>query len=118
VIPSRIEKFTPDEITLSGQFRKGDVAVLKAAFYPGWKVNNRDAVKTINMPGGLVQGDTSTITFRYDPFEAKAGLLLTVIGILSCIAVYVKRRELERYLKNLGEKPPAKKPQKGRQSSR
>jgi hypothetical protein len=118
LITSRIEKFTPDEITLSGQFRKGDVAVLKAAFYPGWKVNNKDAVKTINMPGSLIQGDTSTITFRYDPFEAKAGIILTVIGILSCVTVYIKRREIERFLKSVEEKPEAKKPQKGRKFPR
>jgi hypothetical protein len=35
-IPARIEKFTPDEVILSGSFLQGDVAVLKTAVYPGF----------------------------------------------------------------------------------
>jgi hypothetical protein len=118
LVPITYEKFTPDEITVSGQFMQGDVAVLKTAFYPGWKVNNKDAIKTSNMPGSLIQADTSTITFRYDPLDAKAGLFLTVIGILALIALFMKRRELERYLKSMKENLPAKKPGKGKKSQR
>ena len=118
LVPVTYEKFTPDEITVSGQFAQGDVAVLKTAFYPGWKVNDKDAVKTSNMPGSLIQGDTSKITFRYDPLDAKVGIILTVIGILACIALYIKRREFDRYVKSAEEKPPVKKPQKGRKSPR
>jgi hypothetical protein len=118
LVPVTYEKFTPDEITVSGQFVQGDIAVLKTAFYPGWKVNNKDAVKTSNMPGSIIQDDTSTITFRYDPFDAKMGMFLSVIGILALIVLFIKRREFERFLKSVEEKPPAKKPQKGRKASR
>ncbi len=118
LVPVTYEKFTPDEITVSGQFVQGDIAVLKTAFYPGWKVNNKDAVKTSNMPGSLIPGDTSTITFRYDPLDAKVGIFLTIIGILALIALYVKRREFKRYLKSIEEETPAKKPRKGRKSPR
>lgn len=118
LISSRIDKFTPDEITISGPFVQGDVAILKTAFYPGWKVNNRDAVKTSNMPGSRIEADTKTITFRYDPLDAKVGLLLTIIGILALITLYIRRREFERYLKSLEREPLAKKSHKGRKSPR
>jgi hypothetical protein len=114
-VPVTYEKFTPDEIIVSGQFVQGDVAILKTAFYPGWKVNNKDAEKTSNMPGSLISGDTSTITFRYDPLDAKVGAFLTVIGILGAIAIYGKRKEFEKYLKHLEAGQPDKKaPKKGK----
>lgn len=118
IVPVTYDKFTPDEITVSGPFFPGDVAILKTAFYPGWKVNNRDAVKTSNMPGSRIEADTKTITFRYDPLDAKVGLLLTIIGILALIALYIRRREFERYLKSLEREPLAKKSHKGRKSPR
>jgi hypothetical protein len=79
-------------------------------------VNSKDAVITSNMPGSVIQGDTSTITFRYDPLDAKMGMFLSVIGILALIALFIKRREFERFLKRVEE--PAKKSQKGRKSTR
>ena len=118
LVPVTFEKFTPDEITVSGQFAQGDIAVLKTAFYPGWKVNNNDAVKTSNMPGGRLQMDTQTITFRYDPLDAKIGAFLTVIGILGIIVFYVKRKDCEKYLKHLEVEQPVKKAQKRGKSRR
>jgi len=118
LVPSRIEKFTPDEVVISGQFRQGDVAVLKAAFYPGWKVNNVDAAATGSMPGSALRTDTQTITFRYDPLDFKVGAFLTVAGIIVLVVLWLRRRDLERFLKPAEEEPPVKRTGKGRKSGR
>ena len=79
LIPVKIEKFTPDEVILSGPFLKGDVAILKAAFYPGWKINNRDASNVGNMVGTQLSSETSSVTFKFDPLDIKIGAILTGI---------------------------------------
>jgi hypothetical protein len=118
LVPSKIEKFSPDEIIVSGQFRRGDIAILKSAFYPGWKVNNNDAGMISNMPGSQLSADTSTITFRYDPLAFKAGLFLTIVGIVLLVVVFFKRKGIEQYLTSLNQKPTAvKKAGKMRKSS-
>ncbi|PKG32733.1 hypothetical protein, partial [Methanoregula sp.] len=118
LVPSKIEKFSPDEIIVSGQFRRGDIAILKSAFYPGWKVNNHDAVMINNMPGSQLTTDTSTVTFQYDPLAFKAGLFLTIMGILSLGIVFFKRKGIEQYLTRLNQKSPVvKKPSRKRKSS-
>ncbi len=115
LVPVQFEKFSPDEIIVTGQFRRGDIAVLKTAFYPGWKMNNQDTEIISNMPGNHLPADVQKITFRYDPFSAKAGALLTVVGILGVIVFYWKRKEVEKYLKTLDtEQPVGKVSKKGK----
>jgi hypothetical protein len=118
LLPSTIEKYSPDEIILSGSFVNGDIAVLKTAFSPGWKINGVEAVKISAMPGGKVQTDTRTITFRYDPLEAKIGVVMTAIGFFALISLFIKRKEFEHYLKGLETEQIAEKTKKGRRSSR
>jgi hypothetical protein len=118
LVPVTIEKFSPDEVIISGSFRKGDIAVLKTAFYPGWKINNADAKSSGNMVGGVLQKDTGTIAFRFDPPDVKVGTLLTIIGIVALAVLIVKRKEFEKLLKGLDVIVPVKKSQKGRKSSR
>jgi len=118
LVPSTVEKFSPDEIILSGSFVKGDVAVLKTAFYPGWKMNDIDAVKMVSMPGGSIQTETHTITFRYDPLELKVGVFLSVIGLLALIVLFIKRKEFEKYIKCIDKENPVEKIKKTRKSAR
>ena len=98
LIPAKIEKFSPDEVVLSGPFLQGDVAVLKTAFYPGWKVNSRDASNVGNMVGTQLSSETSSVTFKFDPLEVKVGAIFSGIGILVVIALITKPREIEKYL--------------------
>jgi hypothetical protein len=108
-IPAKFEKFTPDEIVLSGQFLTGDIAVLKTAYYPGWKMNGQDTVIIGNMPANKLQADSSIITFRYEPVEAKVGELLTVIGIVAISVLIIRRRDFGIYLSKVNKEKPKKK---------
>ena len=114
LIPAKIEKFTPDEVILSGLFLQGDVAVLKTAFYPGWKINSRDASNVGNMVGAQLSLDTSYVTFKFDPLDVKIGATLTGIGIIALLVLIIKRREFEKYLKGINKSVISKKPHKGR----
>jgi hypothetical protein len=104
LVSAKFEKFTPDEVILSGQFLQGDVAVLKSAFYPGWKINNHDTSNVGNMIGAQLSSDTSSVTFRFDPLDVKIGAILSGIGIFVVIVFIIKRREIEKYLNEPGKK--------------
>lgn len=110
VIPAQIEKFSPDEVILSGQFFPGDIAVLKTAFYPGWKINNADAVNAGTMVGGEVREETSKITFTFDPLDVKIGALLSGLGILALIGLVFFRQDIDRYLATLNRAAPVTNP--------
>ena len=99
LVPVKFEKFAPDEVVLSGQFQAGDIAVLKTAYYPGWKINNANAVNAGNMVAGQITGPVSAISFVYDPMDAKAGAVLTVLGLIVLVVIIVKRHDIDGYLK-------------------
>jgi hypothetical protein len=115
LIPANFEKFSPDEVILSGQFIPGDVAVLKTAYSPGWKINNADAVNAGSMIGSELRTETPRITFKFDPLDVKIGTLLSVIGIIVLFSLFIKRREIERYLMSL-KRPSNEKSRKGKRS--
>jgi hypothetical protein len=98
LIPATIKKFTPDEVTISGQFLTGDIAILKTSFYPGWKLNGQETSNVGNMVGAQISADTSSVTFRFDPIDVKIGGLLSGIGVILLIVLFIKRREIEKYL--------------------
>ena len=114
MIPAKIEKFTPDEVTISGPFLQGDVAVLKTAFYPGWKINSRDASNVGSMVGAQLSLDTSSVSFKFDPLDVKIGAIFTGIGIIALLVLIIKRREFETYLKGINKSVISKKSHKGR----
>ena len=118
LIPTKIEKFSPDEVTISGWFLPGDVVVLKTAFYPGWKINSRDASNVGNMVGIQLSSETSSVTFKFDPLDVKIGAILTGIGIIALLVLIIKRREFETYLKGIKKPVISKKQRKGRKSDK
>jgi hypothetical protein len=118
LIPARIEKFTPDEVTISGPFLQGDVAVLKTAFYPGWKINSRDASNVGNMVGAQLSSDTSSVSFKFDPLDVKIGAIFTGIGVIALLVLIIKRREFEAYLKGINKSVISKKPHKRRKTDK
>jgi len=114
LVPVKFEKFTPDEVVISGQFLSGDVAILKTAYYPGWKINGFEATKIADMAGLTLPTDTTKITFRFDPLDAKIGALLTVAGIIALIILIVKRKEFEQMLQKMDSRTDVKKFRKGK----
>jgi hypothetical protein len=114
MIPATIETFSPDEVKISGSFLQGDIAVLKTAFYPGWKINNRDASNLGNMVGADLSSDTSTIIFKFDPLDLKIGAIFSVIGIIALLLLIIKRREFDNYLNGINKSVMIKKPHHGR----
>ena len=97
VVPVKIEKFSSDEVRISGHFTPGDIAVLKTSYYPGWKVNGQDALNAGNMVAAQVTSETPSITFKFDPNDVKIGYVLTGIGIIILVIIIIKRREIEQY---------------------
>jgi hypothetical protein len=117
LVPSTIGTFSPDVVTLTGDFIAGDIASLKASYYPGWKVNGKEASSVGNMISAQVPADTTSITFRFDPFDMKAAMAVSGIGIVLLIALVAKRRDVEHYLAAAGRRPAQKqdgKKKKGR----
>jgi len=114
LIATTIEKFSPDEVKISGSFLQGDIVILKTAFYPGWKINNHDASNLGNMVGAYLSSDTSTIIFKFDPIDVKIGVILTGIGIIALLVLFIKRREFDIYLKEINKPRISKKSNKGR----
>ncbi|MDD1693141.1 MAG: hypothetical protein LUQ71_00295 [Methanoregula sp.] len=98
LVPSKIEKFSPDEVTISGQFSSGDIAVLKSSFYSGWKVNGQEATNVGNMVGAKLPSDTTSVTFRFDPLDMKIAMTISAIGIIILLVLIIKRRDVEKYL--------------------
>lgn len=98
LIPAKIEKYTPDEIIVTGSFSNGDVVGLKTAFYPGWKANSADMKNIGNMPVITLASGTQSITFRYDPLDFKVGLFFTAVGIFVLFIIFIRRNEINTYL--------------------
>ncbi|MBN2734048.1 MAG: hypothetical protein JXQ82_04220 [Methanomicrobiaceae archaeon] len=98
IIPSEVKKFTPDEVVIEGNFIKGDVAVLKTAYYDGWKVNGKPAISAGNMVAIELDSSVNAVTFVFDPQDVKIGIYLSILGIILLIIAFIKRKEIEKYL--------------------
>lgn len=96
ITPLKIEKFSPDEVIASGQVSKGDIVVLKGAYYPGWKANGIDAAPLANMIGIQISSDTDKIVFRFDPLDYKIGALLSGFGVVLVLILILKRDVIEK----------------------
>jgi hypothetical protein len=112
LLPGRITRFTPDEVILQGDFRQGDTAVLKSAYYPGWKINGEGATSGGNMPAARLGKDTTAIRYEFAPSDFTLGLLLTASGILLLAIVLWKRQAVDDYLAVPSGKEEGKRPGK------
>ncbi|WP_048130554.1 hypothetical protein [Methanolacinia petrolearia] len=98
LIPVEIEEFTPDEVIATGDFETGDIAVLKTAYYDGWKVNGEAAASVGNMVGAEIKSDTGKVTFKFQPASFTTGLILSIIGVISIILLIVFRKKFENFV--------------------
>lgn len=101
VNPLKIEKFSPSEVIASGSLKQGDVVILKGAYYPGWKVNGMPSVNIGNMVGMELTDNTNGVVFAFDPIDYKVGAILSAIGVLLVIILFIKRKELDLYISSI-----------------
>lgn len=97
-VTSKIMKLTPDSIALAGDFKKGDVAILKSAYYPGWVVNGRSGMNLNNLVGSQLIQDTQEIVFTFDPLDFKIGCIISAIGVVICGILFVYRKKALQFL--------------------
>ncbi|MEM2124694.1 MAG: hypothetical protein QXL43_05135 [Methanolinea sp.] len=108
LVEGSIDEFAPDRVVLRGHFRRGDIAVLKTAYYPGWKVNGRDAEPAGNMVSGTLGEETDRVEFTFEPLDYRVAQACTLAGLLALLALSLKRRTIEGYL----SPPPPRSPGK------
>lgn len=109
LVEGHIEEFSPDRVVLRGAFREGDTAILKSAFYPGWKVNGKDAQPAGNMVAGILVEDAERVEFTFEPLDYRVGQACTLAGLLALLALFLKREAIERYLSSPPPRPAGKK---------
>jgi len=97
-IPVTVRKFTSDETIIEGQFRKGDSAVLKTSYYPGWKVNGGPAQSNGNMVWKRLSGDSSSVRFSFEPSDYRIGIAMSCSGVLLIAFLLYRRRMIDSYL--------------------
>lgn len=97
IINSTISEYSPDRVILSGTFQPGDTALLKMAYYRGWKINGLDARPGGNMVAATLLQEGDKIEFRFDPLDYRVGQVFTIIGILIIFCLYLKRRSIDEY---------------------
>ena len=98
IIQGKIMLYTPDKIILQGDFKKGDIVILKSAYYPGWKINGIESVNVQNLVGNQLQFDTSEIVITFDPLDFKIGCILSIIGIIIFGTLIYYRKRINSYL--------------------
>ncbi len=105
LVPSKIGRFSADEVTISGAFRAGDIAVMKSSFYPGWNLDGIAASNVENMIGAKIPSDTSSVTFRFTPPDFLISLIISGAGAIALIILVIWRRQFEKFLSDAGRGP-------------
>lgn len=97
LVPSSYAVFSPDKVILSGQFLRGDTAVLKYAFAPGWVINDVAASRLNNLTAAALPADSTTVTFRFEPWYFTAGAVVSLAGVAGFIALFLVRRRFDQW---------------------
>lgn len=97
-IPSNITLLTPDKIVINGEFKQGDVALLKTAYYPGWNINGVSAKNTNNLIGSPLLNDDTVIVFSFDPLDFKVGCIFSLIGLSLWGILFYNWDKVNQYL--------------------
>lgn len=97
-IPSNITLLTPDKIVIHGEFKRGDIALLKAAYYPGWNVNGVPGKNVNNLIGSPLLNDGTEIVFSFDPLDFKVGCIFSFIGLSLWGFLFYYREKVNQYL--------------------
>jgi len=101
-VPVAIEKYSPDEVIITGDLHSGDVIALKTAFYPGWVIDGIPAQPTGNLVSGRLVADSGRVTIRFDPLDFKIGIFLSMMGLLALALLVFYRKKTEPLLFSAG----------------
>jgi len=80
------------EVVIEAHTTQGGLLVLADTYYPGWKAT-MNGVKTpilrVNLMhrGVLVPPGNQTVTFRYQPWTIRWGIILSMLGFLSLLSL-------------------------------
>jgi hypothetical protein len=107
LIPLKLEKYLPGDVVASGNLQNGDIVVLKASYYKGWKVNGADAEMVGTMVGARETSDAGTVRFTFDPLDYKIGALLSCIGLLFVAGLILWRRDVDQLISRILPDPPS-----------
>jgi hypothetical protein len=108
LIPLTLDKYTPGDVTASGNLQSGDLVVLKENYYPGWKVNDDDAEIVGNMIGTRLKNDNSIVRFTFDPLDYKIGALLSLLGVGIVILLLIRRVEVDQFFSRMSTQESSK----------
>lgn len=103
VSPLKIETFSSSEVIAYGQLKQGDLVILKSAYYPGWKVNGVPAINIGNMVGLQLAADTERVSITFDPLDFKIGAILSGVGAILGLILFLKRKDCDQYIASLSE---------------
>ena len=98
LIPVEVTEFSSGHVVGTGNFQLGDIAVLKSAFYPGWKINNQNAVSYGNLVAVQLDKPENNLVFSFEPMDYRVGTLITIFGIALVIFLWIYRKKLDNLL--------------------
>ncbi|MCL7411685.1 MAG: YfhO family protein [Methanosarcinaceae archaeon] len=87
-----IKYFSPNKVIVDGsKIGQGDLVILKAAYYNGWKASGKPAINTGNMVATTAESSNEDITFYFDPIDFKIGFAISLITLLCCIIILLRK---------------------------
>ncbi len=90
---AEVTLYTPSKVIIDANAASDGILVLSDTWYPGW-VARVDGIKVpilrVNAAfrGVRMSRGAHTVTFTYEPFSFKAGLILSLLSLLAVAAVY------------------------------
>ncbi|MCQ8894532.1 MAG: hypothetical protein NQU46_07900 [Methanolinea sp.] len=98
VLPVSIITFEPDRVIARDSFSPGDIVILKYSYFEGWTVNGEKAVPAGNMIGYRVTAPVDEVIFKFDFMPYKAGLVLSLGGVVLVGILFMMRKRIERMM--------------------
>ena len=92
---AEIRYYGPRKVKIRADMDTDGIMVLTDVMYPGWRAYVDNEESRIYRVNGLVRGVFLTsgsheIIFKYDPLSFKMGLLISMISVLTCLALIKK----------------------------
>jgi hypothetical protein len=79
--------WSPDTVKASVDLPSGGTVTLNTNYAKGWQANNQPAKEFSGRVGTTVPANTSQITFRYTTPGFKTGVIISILTVLSAIAL-------------------------------